>query len=155
MYTTRVSRHVDAPRTAVFQALADGDAVARWRFPDGMRALVHSFDPRPGGAFRVSLTYDTPGAHGKSHGRTDTYHGTFRDLAAGERVVEELEFETADAALRGVMTMTTTLADEGAGTRVTVVHAGVPDAVPAADNEAGLRMALDRLARLVEAERAS
>lgn len=32
-----------------------------------------------------------------------------------------------------------------------IVHEGVPDAVPAADNEAGTRSALARLARFVEA----
>jgi hypothetical protein len=61
------------------------------------------------------------------------------------------EFETADPALRGVMTMTTTLAEADGGTDVLVVHEGIPDAVPVADNEIGTRMALANLAKLVEA----
>ena len=65
-------------------------------------------------------------------------------------MVEVLEFETDDPALRGVMTMTTTLTDADGGTDVHVVHEGVPDAVPVADNETGTRMALANLARLVE-----
>jgi hypothetical protein len=48
--------------------------------------------------------------------------------------------------------MTTTLTDSGGGTDVVVVHEGIPDSVPAADNETGTRMALANLARLVEAE---
>lgn len=64
-----------------------------------------------------------------------------------------LEFETADPALGGAMTLTTTLTDaEGGGTDVLMVHEGLPDAVPAADNETGTRMALANLARLVEAD---
>jgi uncharacterized protein YndB with AHSA1/START domain len=52
------------------------------------------------------------------------------------------------------MTLTTTLTDaEGGGTDVVVVHEGVPDVVPAADNEAGTRMALENLARYVETGR--
>lgn len=40
------------------------------------------------------------------------------------------------------MTMTTTLTDADGGTDVLVVHEGIPDGVPAADNETGTRMAL-------------
>uniref|UniRef100_UPI00374E1EDB SRPBCC domain-containing protein n=2 Tax=Actinomycetes TaxID=1760 RepID=UPI00374E1EDB len=57
MQSTRVSRHVDAPRAAVYRALLDADSVSRWRVPDGMTARVHEFDGREGGAFRVSLIY--------------------------------------------------------------------------------------------------
>jgi uncharacterized protein YndB with AHSA1/START domain len=152
MYTTRVSRHVNAPRTAVYRALVDADAVARWRVPDGMSARVHEFDAREGGAFRVSLTYDLPTGTGKSDPHTDTYHGRFVRLVPDERVVEAVEFETDDPGLRGTMTMTTTLTDADGGTDVLVVHEGIPDAVPAADNETGTRMALANLARLVEDE---
>jgi len=151
MYATRVSRHVNAPRAAVYRALLDADAVARWRVPDGMTARVHRFDAREGGAFRVSLTYDVPTGTGKSDPRTDIYHGRFRRLVPDEQVVEEVEFETGDPALRGTMTMTTTLADADGGTDVVIVHEGIPDAVPAADNETGTRMALAKLARFVEA----
>ncbi|TXS44179.1 polyketide cyclase [Streptomyces sp. uw30] len=151
MYSTRVSGHVNAPRAAVYRALLDADAVAQWRVPDGMTARVHAFDGREGGAFRVSLTYDLPTGTGKSDAQTDTYHGRFVRLVADEQVVEEVEFETDDPALRGTMTMTTTLTDAaGGGTDVTIVHEGIPDIVPAADNETGTRMALAGLARLVE-----
>jgi uncharacterized protein YndB with AHSA1/START domain len=151
MYTTRMSGHVRAPRSAVYRAFLDAGAVAQWRVPDGMTSEVHEFDGREGGYFRVSLTYDAPGPAGKTAAHTDTYHGRFVRLAADEQIVEVLEFETADPALRGEMTMTTTLTDAGDGTDVLVVHEGVPDAVPVADNETGMRMALARLARLVEA----
>ena len=60
------------------------------------------------------------------------------------------EFETEDPALRGTMTMTTTLTDADGGTDVLIVHEGIPDIVPAGDNETGTRMALANLARLVE-----
>jgi uncharacterized protein YndB with AHSA1/START domain len=153
MYTSRVSGHVDAPRAAVYRALVSAEAIARWRVPTGMRAEVHEFDAREGGGFRVSLTYDAQDASGKSAAHTDTYHGRFARLVPDEQVVEVLEFEAVDPALRGAMTLTTTLTDaEGGGTDVLMVHEGLPDAVPAADNETGTRMALENLARLVEAD---
>jgi uncharacterized protein YndB with AHSA1/START domain len=119
--------------------------------PAGMSSRVHEFDAREGGSFRISLTYDAPTGTGKSAPRTDTYHGRFARLVRNEQVVEVFEFETADPGLRGQMTMTTTLTDAAGGTDVVVVHEGIPDKVPAADNETGTRMALANLARLVEA----
>lgn len=150
MYSTRVSRRVNASRAAVYRALLDADAVAKWRVPDGMTARVHEFDGREGGAFRVSLTYDLPTETGKSDPRTDTYHGHFVRLVPDEQVVEEVEFETDDPALRGTMTMSTTLTDADRGTDVLVEHEGIPDVVSEQDNETGTRMALANLARLVE-----
>ena len=152
MYTTQVRGHVRAPRPTVYRALLDADAVAQWRVPAGMSSHVHEFDAREGGSFRVSLTYDAPDAAGKSAAHTDTYHGHFVRLVPDRQVVEVFEFETADPGLRGTMTMTTTLTDVGDGTDVVIVHEGIPDSVPAADNETGTRMALANLAKLVEAD---
>lgn len=153
MYSTRLSRRVRAPRAAVYRALLDADSVATWRAPEGMSTEVHAFDGRQGGRFRISLIYRAPTDTGKSDARTDTYHGHFERLVPDEQVVEVIEFETADPTMRGVMTMTTTLSDVDGGTEVVMVHEGVPDAVPMADNEMGTRMSLDNLARLVEAGR--
>ena len=61
------------------------------------------------------------------------------------------EFETDDPAVRGVMSMTTTLTDADGGTDIVVVHARIPASVSATDNETGTRMALANLAALVEA----
>jgi uncharacterized protein YndB with AHSA1/START domain len=142
---------MSAPRSDVYRALLDADAVALWRVPDGMSSQVHEFDAREGGSFRVSLTYDAPTGTGKSARNTDTYHGRFVKLVPDEQVVEVFEFETDDPALRGEMTITTTLTDADGGTDVVIVHEGLPDSVPPADNETGTRMSLDNLARLVEA----
>jgi uncharacterized protein YndB with AHSA1/START domain len=151
VYKTEIFRHINAPRSAVYRALLDAGAIAKWRVPAGMSSHVHELDAREGGAFRVSLTYDAPTGTGKSAAHTDTYHGHFVNLVPDERVVEVFEFETADPELRGTMTMTTTLTEADGGTDVLVVHEGIPDSVPVADNELGQRMALDNLARLVEA----
>jgi uncharacterized protein YndB with AHSA1/START domain len=65
------------------------------------------------------------------------------------------EFETANPALRGEMTITITLLDADSGTNVLAVHDGLPPGLSASDNEAGWRMALDKLTDLVEAGSAS
>jgi uncharacterized protein YndB with AHSA1/START domain len=58
--STRISRHVNAPRAIVYRALLDPRAVTRWMAPTGMTSQVHAFDAREGGSFRISLTYDSP-----------------------------------------------------------------------------------------------
>ncbi|HWF29247.1 MAG TPA: SRPBCC domain-containing protein [Mycobacterium sp.] len=150
MTNTRSVRHIRASRADVYRALVDATAIATWRVPDNMSAAVHVFDPRPGGEFRISLTYESPARRGKTAAHTDTYHGLFIELVPDERVVEELEFETSDPALHGAMRMTTALADADGGTDVIVLHEGLPPGVSARDNEIGTRMALDKLAALVE-----
>jgi uncharacterized protein YndB with AHSA1/START domain len=149
--STRISRHVNAPRAAVYRALLDARAVATWKVPTGMRSQVHAFDPREGGSFRVSLTYDAPTGTGKTTAHTDIYHGRFVKLVTNEQVVEVVEFETTDPALRSEMTITITLADAKGGTDILAVHDGLPRGVPPADNVAGWREALAKLAALVEA----
>lgn len=151
MTSTRIRRHVHAPRAAVYRALLDAPAVATWMVPTGMTSHVHAFDPREGGAFRISLTYDAPTATGKTTAHTDTFHGRFVRLVPDEEVVEVVEFETADPALRGEMTITFALADsDGGGTDLLAVHDRLPRGLSAADNEAGWRSSLAKLAALVE-----
>ena len=67
-----------------------------------------------------------PAGTGKTTAHTDTFHGRFVKLVPNEQVVEVVEFETTDPALRGEMTITYTLADADDGTDVLAVHDGLP-----------------------------
>jgi uncharacterized protein YndB with AHSA1/START domain len=131
----------------VYRALTDQALIALWRFPGGMTSVV---EPQDDGGFRVTLTYEAPDAQGKTSGRSDVYRGRFTRLVPDELVVEVDEFETADPQLAGEMTMTITLRDADGGTELQAVHEDVPPGVLPADNELGWRMALARLATLVE-----
>ena len=150
----RWTRTLGAPRAVVYRALIDPDAVRRWMVPDGMTSEVHSFDAREGGGFRISLTYDRPTTAGKTTAQTDTFHGRFVRLVPDTEVVEVVEFETADPAMQGEMTITYRLADahagSGRGTQLVARHDGLPPGLSAADNDLGWSMSLDKLTRLVE-----
>ena len=150
MSSTRVTRQIRASREAVYAAFIDADAVAAWMVPDGMSSVVHEFEGREGGRFRISLTYDAPTGAGKTSAHTDAYHGRFVRLVPGREIVQALEFETEDPALQGEMTIRVTLADEAGGTELVAVHDGLPPGLAPGDNETGWRMALDKLAALVE-----
>jgi uncharacterized protein YndB with AHSA1/START domain len=145
-----VGRQINASPSAVYRALTDGEAVSHWRAPDGMTATVHTFDPREGGAFRISLSYDDVARIGKTEGNVDTYHGYFRELVPDRRVVEVIEFETSDPELESEMTITTSLEDVGGQTEVLVVFEGLPEGVSHEDNATGTAISLSNLARLVE-----
>jgi len=147
---TRINRHINAPRAKVYRALLDARAVAKWMVPDGMTSQVHDFNPREGGAFRISLTYIAPTVTGKTSAHTRTSHGRFVKLVANAKVVEVVEFETTDPDMHGSMTITYSLADADGGTDVLAVHDGLPRGLSPADNEKGWRMSLDKLAALVE-----
>jgi uncharacterized protein YndB with AHSA1/START domain len=150
MSTTRVTRHVRAPRARVYAALLDPGAVQQWMVPDGMTSRIHSFDAREGGTFRISLTYDEPTTAGKTSPRTDSFHGRFVRLVPDTEVVQAVEFETDDAAMQGEMTITYTLTDAGSGTDLVGVHENLPPGVSPADNELGWTMSIEKLAGLVE-----
>ncbi len=149
--STRISRHINAPRAVVYRTLLDPGAVSKWKVPEGMTCHVHEFDPREGGLIRISLTYNEPTGIGKTSAHTDTYHGRFVKLVPNELVVESDEFETTDPALRGEMIITLILSDSDGGTDILAVHDGLPPSLSIADNETGWRMALAKLAALVEA----
>src|SRR6266508_1436177 len=141
MATTRLTRHIRAPRGVVYRALLDAEDVQQWMVPEGMTSQIHAFDAREGGEFRISLTYDMPTAAGKTTSQTDSFHGRF---------VQVIEFETDDPAMKGETTITYSLADADDGTELILLYENLPPGVSPADNELGSRMSLDKLAKLVE-----
>lgn len=151
MTSTKVSRVIRASRKAIYRALTDPDALAKWRVPDDMTGKMHAFDPRPGGRYRMSLTYADPkGTPGKTTADTDTFEGRFVELVPDEKVVEAVVFEADDTNFGGEMTVTTSLADVEGGTLITILHENLPAGVGAEDNDLGTTMALRKLAALVE-----
>ena len=152
MTTTSASVRINAPASAVYNAILDADAVAEWMVPDGMTSHVHAFEASEGGYFRISLTYDSPDAAGKTTEHTDTYHGRFIELVPDTKVVQMVEFETDDPNLQGEMRITYELVEAHGVTDVIGLHEGLPDGVAPSDNEEGWRMSLGKLKGLLEAQ---
>ena len=150
MSTTELTRHIRAPRAAVYRALLDPDDVEHWMVPEGMTSEIHSFDVREGGGFRISLTYAMSTETGKTTAHTDTFHGRFVRLVPDTEVVQAIEFDTDDPLLQGAMTVTYALAEADGGTALTGRHENLPPGVRPEDNELGWTMSLDKLAALVE-----
>ncbi|HEU4842413.1 MAG TPA: SRPBCC domain-containing protein [Ilumatobacteraceae bacterium] len=146
--TDAASLVVAAPRSAAYAALVDEHALVAWLPPSGMRGHFERFDPRPGGSYRLTLTYDDAGAAGagKTTADSDVVEARFVELVPDERVVQEVDFVSDDPAFAGTMTMTWSLTDVDGGTLVEFVADDVPDGISAEDHAAGLASSLANLA---------
>lgn len=149
--TDTASRVIAVPKERVYAAFVDPEALATWLPPNGMRGRFEQFDPRPGGSYRLVLTYvEASASPGKATADSDIVEARFVDLVPGERVVQAVEFVSDDPSYAGSMTMTwkTTAVDEG--TRVEFIAADVPVGISAEDHQAGLASSLENLATYLE-----
>jgi uncharacterized protein YndB with AHSA1/START domain len=145
------SRVIAAPPQRVWAALVDPEALLAWLPPGGMTGRFERFDARPGGSYRMVLTYaEVSGAPGKATADSDIVEARFVDIIPGERVVQAVDFVSDDPAYAGTMIMTWEVTVASAGTRVTIVAEDVPDGISAVDHAAGLDSSLAKLAAYVE-----
>jgi uncharacterized protein YndB with AHSA1/START domain len=146
----QVSRIIAAPRRRIYDACMDPAALVAWLPPRGMHGQVLAFDPRPGGGYRMTLTYDAPsGGRGKTTADSDAVAVRFVELVPGERIVQAVDFASDDAAYGGTMTMTWRFADAPGGTEVSVSVENAPAGVSEADHQAGIKSSLENLAAFV------
>jgi uncharacterized protein YndB with AHSA1/START domain len=149
--TDRASRVIAAPPERVWAALVDPEALRAWLPPSGMVGRFERFDARPGGSYRMVLTYsDASSAPGKATADSDIVEARFVDIVPGERVVQAVGFVSDDPAYAGAMLMTWEVTAADAGTRVNIVAEDVPDGISTADHAAGLAASLANLAAYVE-----
>src|SRR5215212_1882536 len=119
--TDTASRVIAAPLDRVFAALVDPEALTAWLPPDGMSGRFERFDARPGGSYRLVLTYqDDSRAAGKATTDSDIVEARFVDVVPNVRVVQAVDFVSDDAAFSGTMTMTWELSEDNDGTRVVI-----------------------------------
>jgi len=149
--TDTASRVIAAPPAQVFAAMVDRDALLAWLPPDGMTARFERFDPRPGGSYRLILTYtDRTSARGKSTADADIVEARYIDIVPDVRVVQAVDFISDDAAFAGTMTMTWEVSAVDAGTTVAITADDVPDGISAEAHATGLTSSLANLAAHVE-----
>jgi uncharacterized protein YndB with AHSA1/START domain len=149
--TDTARRVIAADAEHVYRCLVDPDALVAWLPPRGMTGSLEHFDARPGGSFRLVLTYtDGTGARGKSTADADVVDATFVELSRASRVVFTVEFASDDPAFAGTMTMTWTMTPADGGTEVTVIAADVPGGISAEDHSAGMASSLEQLADYLE-----
>ncbi len=149
--TDRASRVIAASTDSVYAALIDAEALTVWLPPEGMSGRFERFDARPGGSYRLVLTYaDASAAPGKSTADSDVVEASFVDIVPGVRVVQAVDFVSDDTAHSGTMTMTWEVMAVGQGTRVEFRADNVPAGISAEDHAAGMNSSLANLAAYLE-----
>jgi uncharacterized protein YndB with AHSA1/START domain len=149
--TDRGSRVIAASPERVWAALVDPAALVAWVPPGEMTGRFERFDARPGGSYRMVLTYpDAAGAPGKASADSDVVEVRFIGIVPGERIVQAVDFVSDDPANAGTMTMTWQVTAVDAGTRVDIVAEDVPDGISTDDHAAGLTSSLAKLAAYLQ-----
>ena len=145
------SRMIAASPERVWAALVDPEALLAWLPPGEMTGRFERFDARPGGSYRMVLTYpDASGTAGKATADSDIVEVRFVDIVPGERVVQAVDFVSDDPANAGTMIMTWEVTAVDARTRVDIVAEDVPEGISAQDHAAGLASSLTKLAAYLE-----
>jgi uncharacterized protein YndB with AHSA1/START domain len=132
----RLSMFVDAPRGAVFRALTEPDALREW-----MMAPAPVVELRVGGRYELGWKYEVEGR--------EVSGGPMRilDLVPDERLVVSWPDWRGDAEVP-VQSVTWLLEPEGAGTRVTLIHAGFVRAVDFSDYPFGWGHFMSEMAKV-------
>lgn len=139
--TVRLHRVFSTTPERAYRAFIDPDALVKWLPPHGFTARVHHMDAREGGEYRMSFTnFSTGNGH--------AFGGVYRELKPNERIRYTDRFE--DPNLSGEMEVTVSLREVSSGTELTIVQAGVPEAIPLDGCYQGWQQTLNQLAQLVE-----
>jgi uncharacterized protein YndB with AHSA1/START domain len=136
-----ITRVIEAPREAVFEAWTDPKQMARWWGPNGFTNPVCEMDAKPGGAMRIVMR--------APDGVDYPMSGVFQEITAPDRLVfaAAAQDHAGNPLLEWVSTVS--FAEEGSKTRLTVAEsAGAVTAAGAQmleGMEPGLVQTLDRL----------
>lgn len=149
--TDRASFLIHVDRSKVFAALTSRDALLSWLPPKGMHGRFERFDMCQGGSYRLVLTYeDASNAPGKTSADSDVSEARISQIVPGERIVQEIDFESDDPAFQGTMQMEWRLRSVEEGTDVEVVARNVPEGIRARDHAEGITSSLANLSTYFE-----
>jgi uncharacterized protein YndB with AHSA1/START domain len=150
--TTQNSRIIKATAERLYQTLTNPQAIETWQVPAGMSGKVHDFDLRQGGGYTMSVFYpeNEKKMKGKTSDKEDRFTARFIELTPAKKIVEAINFDTADPDFSGEMIMEIVFEPAGNGTNVTFLFRNIPKGIKPADNEAGTISSLEKLAQYVE-----
>lgn len=143
MQALRVERTLNAAPEEVFDAWIDPVVLRRWWTTDPRwEAAAVEVDAREGGSYRLSMRDPEASA-------THTVRGTYSVIERPRRLVYTWAWEERDGSLGPQSTVTVEFAPAASGTRVLILHEGLPAGDSAARHEQGWNGVLDSLTRIL------
>ena len=137
----KLHRVLRAAPDKVYRAFLSPEAMSKWLPPYGFTCSVDRFEARVGGTFRMSFrNFASGGAH--------SFGGEYLELVPNETIRYTDRFD--DPNLPGAMQVTVRLTPVLCGTDLSVVQAGIPEAIPLEMCYLGWQESLVQLAALVE-----
>jgi uncharacterized protein YndB with AHSA1/START domain len=143
--TVTLHRVLKAQPEKVFRAFTDANAMAAWIPPYGYLCVVHNFEPRVGGKYKMSfINFSTGNGH--------SFGGEFLEIKQNEflKYTDVFDDPNDDPKMPGQMTTTVWLKKVSCGTDLKIVQEGIPEMIPAEMCYLGWQDSLDKLTRLVE-----
>lgn len=143
MSTNSVTLHrvLKATPEKVFRAFTDANAMAFWIPPYGFLCVVHQFDVRVGGDYKMSfINFSTNNGH--------SFGGKFLEIKPNEFIKHTDTFD--DPNMPGEMITSVWLKQVSCGTELKVIQEGIPSFVPPEMCYLGWQESLEKLAKLVE-----
>ena len=139
-----------SPRT-IYQAFLNPKSLVSWLPPKGMSGQIDMFEPRKGGTYKVTLTYEMDHSNsGKTSENTDVAQGKFLDLVPNKKIVQSVKFDSEDPSFSSEMIQKWLLEGISGGTKVTIICENVPEGIRKEDHDIGLRSTLKNLAFFTE-----
>lgn len=142
------SRLILASSEIIYQAFLNPKSLVVWFPPKGMSGRINTFDPRQGGHFSMTLSYELDySIKGKTSEHNDVFQGMFLELVPNKKIVQSVKFDSDHPAFLGEMLQTWYLE---VVSKVTVVCENVPEGVRKTDHDEGLNSTLENLANFTE-----
>ena len=140
-FSLQLNRMINAPRSAVFKAWTETDALTQWYAPtDEFKTVVTELDVRPGGCYRVEM-HDPDGS-------VHTVFGEYIEVTVPKRLVFTWAWENSDDGAQ--MLVTVDLSEKDGGTALSLLHEKLPSENARDLHNEGWTGCLDRLGRAVE-----
>ncbi len=141
--TVNLHRVLKAKPEKVFRAFTDAAAMAAWLPPNGFVCVVHRFDVRAGGSFKMQfINFSTGNGH--------SFGGNYLEIKPNEFLKYTDKFD--DPGLPGEMTVSVKFKKVSCGTELNITQQGIPEQIPLEMCYLGWQESLQKLAKLVEPE---
>ncbi len=139
----QLHRVLRAKPEKIYRAFLEAEALSKWIPPYGFTCTVQHLEASVGGTFKMSF-------RNFSSGNGHSFGGEYLELVANERIRYTDRFD--DPNLPGTLEVTVSLKPVMCGTDLSIVQAGIPDAIPLEMCYLGWQESLAQLATLVEPE---